>query len=218
MTTAIIGTGSIGSTIARQLAAGGEDVRLSSTSAKAAEALATDIGARAVGAAGNRDAVQGADAVVLALWLKDQQAVIGEIADLLPGKLVVETTNPIAVDAEGNVTRTLPEGQSSAEVVAGWLPSGVHFAKAFSSLPADLLAASPNREPQRAVLFYTTDDEAAGAKVEQLIDRAGFDPVRAGTISASGRIEVGGDLHPYGGLEGRVVDRSEASSLVAAAN
>jgi predicted dinucleotide-binding enzyme len=216
MTTAIIGIGSIGSTIARELAAGGEEVRLSSRRADTARALADDIGANAVGAADNRDAVEGADAIVLAVWLHDMQSVIDGIADLLPGKLVVETSNPIAIDAGGNVSRTLPEGQSSGEVVAGWLPSGVRFAKAFNSLPAEMLGSGANREPTRAVLFYTTDDDAAAGQVEQLIERAGFDPVRAGGITASGRIEVGGDLHPYGGLEGRMVDRDEASSLVTA--
>jgi hypothetical protein len=36
----------------------------------------------------------------------------------------------------------------------------------------------------------------------------------AGGVAKSARIEVGGDLHPYGGLNGRLVDREEAASLV----
>ena len=67
MTTAVIGTGGIGSAIARQLASGGETLRLSSADPQSARTLAAGIGGAAVVAAGNRDALRGADAVVLAL-------------------------------------------------------------------------------------------------------------------------------------------------------
>ena len=67
MTTAIIGTGGLGSVIARQLASGGETLRLSSADTESARTLAAQIGRAAVVADGNRDAAQGADAVVLAL-------------------------------------------------------------------------------------------------------------------------------------------------------
>jgi saccharopine dehydrogenase-like NADP-dependent oxidoreductase len=60
MTTAIIGTGGIGSVIARQLASGGETLRLSSADKESARRLAAQIGAAAVVAAGNREALQGA--------------------------------------------------------------------------------------------------------------------------------------------------------------
>ena len=44
MTTAIIGTGGIGSAIARRLASGGESLRLSSADHESARALAAEIG------------------------------------------------------------------------------------------------------------------------------------------------------------------------------
>jgi len=77
-----------------------------------------------------------------------------------------------------------------------------------------MLASNAFRKPQRAVLFYATDDTKAATEVERLIRIAGFDPVPAGGVAKAGRIEVGGDLHPYGGLNGRLVDRDEASLLV----
>jgi predicted dinucleotide-binding enzyme len=66
MTTAIIGTGGLGSVIARQLASGGETLRLSSAN-QSARTLAAEIGRAAVVGVDNRDALRGADAVVLAL-------------------------------------------------------------------------------------------------------------------------------------------------------
>jgi 8-hydroxy-5-deazaflavin:NADPH oxidoreductase len=83
MTTAIIGTGGIGSMIARQLASGGETLRLSSADTASAQALATRIGGAAIVAVDNRDALQGGDAVVLALRFGVLKGVIDEIGDAL---------------------------------------------------------------------------------------------------------------------------------------
>ncbi len=208
MTTAIIGTGGIGSAIARQLASGGEALRLSSADYESARTLAAKIGRAAVVAAGNRDALQGADAVVLALRFTVLKGVIDETAGPLTDKLVVVPSNPLSTDARGHVSRVLPEGQSSGEVVAGWLPAGARLAMAFGTMSADLLESSGNRSPELAVLFYVTDDDRAGEEVERLIRTAGFEPVRAGGIEQSGRLEVGGDLHDL------VVGPAQARSLI----
>src|SRR5271154_1745449 len=94
MTTAIIGTGGVGSVIARQLASGGQTLRLSSADNESARTLAAQIGGAAVVAVDNGDALQGADAVVLALRFGVLEGVIAEIADPLTDKLVVVPSNP----------------------------------------------------------------------------------------------------------------------------
>ena len=208
MTTAIIGTGGLGSVIARQLAAGGETVRLSSADSKSARTLAAQIGRAAVVAAGNRDALQGADAVILALRFTVLKGVVDEIAGPLAGKLVVVPSNPLTIDAHGNVIRVLPEGQSSGKVVAGWLPTGARLAMAFGTLSASLFVSASNRSPEPSVLFYATDDDRAGEEAERLIRTAGFEPVKAGGLGQSGRLEVGGDLHDL------VIGPAEARSLI----
>ena len=211
MTTAIIGTGGLGSVITRQLATGGDTLRVSSANNESARTLAAQIGRAAFVAAGNRDALQGADAIVLALRFTVLKGVIDEIADSLADKLVVVPSNPLTIDAQGNLSRVLPEGQSSGKVVAGWLPAGKRLAMAFGSLSADLFISSSNRSPEPAVLFYVTDDDRAGEEVERLIRTAGFEPVKAGGIEQSGRLEVGGDLHDL------VVGPAEARSLIGGA-
>lgn len=186
MTTAIIGTGGIGSAIARRLAAGGETLRLSSADAKSARALAAEIGGASVVAAGNHDALRGADAVILALRFTVLKSVIDEIAESLAGKVVVVPSNPVTADAHGNVSRVLPEGESSGAVVAGWLPPGAHLAMAFGSMSADLFTSASNRSPEPAVLFYAADDGRAGAEAGRLIRTAGFEPAKAGGVSLTG--------------------------------
>lgn len=195
MTTAIIGTGGIGSAIARLLSAGGEHLRLSSADAASAQALAGDIGRNAVAAAHNAEALEGAGAVVLALRFVALKGVIDEIAGLLRGKLVVVPSNPVGVDTQGNVFRVLPDEESSGEAVTGWLPVGTRLAMAFGTLAADLLTSSARRTPEPAVLFYVTSDDGAVQEIERLIRTAGFEPVRAGGIEDTGRLEVGGNLH-----------------------
>lgn len=214
MTTAIIGIGNIGGTVARELASGGEAVVLSAVNTDDVKKLAAEIGSHATAASNNRDAVQRADTVVVALWLGPMRTVIDEVADLLPGKLVIDTSNPISIAADGNVSRTLPDGQSAGEVVSGWLPKGTMYAKAFGTLPAPLLSSGAHRTPRPAVLFYATDDARAATEVERLIRIAGFDPVGVGGVGECLRIEVGGDLHAFGGLNGRLVDQEEAASLI----
>jgi predicted dinucleotide-binding enzyme len=212
--TAIIGIGNLGGTVARELASGGEPVILSASSQAKARKAAAQIGGGASAALNNRDAVQRADNVVFALWLDPMREVIDEVADLLPGKVVIDPSNPVSVAADGTLTRTLPEGQSSGELVAALLPQGTRFVKAFGSIGATMLASNTFREPKRAVLLYATDDATAAYEVERLIRVAGFDPARAGGVAKAGRIEVGGDLHAWGGLNGRLIDLDEAALLV----
>ena len=85
------------------------------------------------------------------------------------------------------------------------------MAMAFGTLSAELLESSSSRSPEPAVLFYVTDDDRAGEEVKRLIRTAGFEPVQAGGIDQSGRLEVGGDLHDL------VVAPAEARSLIGGA-
>jgi hypothetical protein len=208
MTTAIIGTGGIGSVIARQLASGGETLRLSSADTESARKLAAQIGRAAVVAAGNRDAVQGAGAVVLALRFTVLKSVMGEIAGLLAGKVVVGSEQPAhqrrARSRLACPARRAILWEEGSRMVAG----GGALGHGVRDLSADLFVSSANRSREPAVLFYVTDDDRAGQEVERLIRTAGFEPVKAGGIEQSGRLEVGGDLHDL------IVGPAQARSLI----
>ena len=217
MATAILGTGNIGGTLARHLVRGGEPVVLAAKDKANAEAVAQELGELAR-AASVEEAIANADAVVFAVWLDTTKELIARDARLLEGKVVVDPSNPLGFDDSGEMTRTLPEGQSAGSVVAALLPAGAHYAKAFGTLGTDALASAANREPQRAVLFYATDDDAAATTIEGLIRAAGFEPLKAGGLADAGRLEVpGGDLHQGGGLNGQLVDLDQARDAVAAA-
>ena len=209
MTTAIIGVGNLGGTVARHLVGGGESVVLAAADEGHAEALADELGPNA-SAASVEDAIAGADVVVLATWLDQTKELLPARTRLLEDKVVVDPSNPIGFDENGQMIRTLPEGQSSGSVVAGLLPASAHYVKAFGTLGAvEQLATSANREP-RVVLFYATDDDAAEAAAQRLIRAAGFEPLKVGGVSDAGRIEG-----PDGELQGRVFDLDEARATIA---
>src|SRR5437773_8771973 len=216
MTTAIIGIGNIGETLARQRVRGGEPVVLAAKDEANAATLAQELGEHAH-AASVEAAIAEADAIVFAVWFDTIKELISKDTNLLEGKVIVDPSNPIRVDENGETTRTLPSDQSAGSVVAAMLPTGAHYVKAFGTLAADSLSSTANRDPRRAVLFYATDDDAAAAATERLISAAGFDPLKVGGVADAGRIEVpGGDLHQNGGLNGQLLDLDQARAAVAA--
>jgi 8-hydroxy-5-deazaflavin:NADPH oxidoreductase len=209
MTTAIIGVGNLGGTVARHLVDGGESVVLAAKDELHAKALADELGPSA-SATSVEDAVAGADAVVLATWLDQTRELLPSLTRLLQNKVVVDPSNPIGFDANGQMFRTLPEGQSSGSVVAGLLPASTHYVKAFGTLGAvEQLATGANHDP-RIVLFYATDDDAAEATARRLIRTAGFEPLKVGGVSDAGRIEG-----PDGDLQGRILALDEARATIA---
>jgi predicted dinucleotide-binding enzyme len=208
VTTAIIGVGQLGGTVARHLAAGGEPVVLAAQDEAHAEALADELGPDAT-AASVEDAIADADTVVLATWLAQTREWLPPEARLLENKVVVDPSNPIGFE-DGQMIRTLPVGQSSGSVVASMLPAGAHYVKAFGSLGAvEQLATGANHEPL-IVLFYATDDDMAEATAQRLIRAAGFEPLKVGGLSDAGRMEG-----PDGELQGRIFDHDEAVATIA---
>ena len=212
MTTAIIGVGNIGSRVARNLATGGEKIIVADRTFKKAQMLAGALGGN-VEAMEVDDAIKSADVVILAVYFDAIKALLADKGAMFTGKVVVDPSNPIAPDGNGGFRKIIPQDQSSGQVIADLLPAGAKLVKAFGTLGAQSLEAAANRMPERAVLFYASDDMGAGETVARLITAGGFVPVYVGGIDRSIRIEVGGDLHEFGKL-GRIVSQQEASALI----
>ena len=208
MTTAIIGVGNLGSALARHLVGGGESVVLAARDESHAEALAEELGPLARSNSVDY-AIATANVVVFAVWLDTIKELLAKHRGLLEDKVVVDPSNPIGFDENGQMIRTLPEGESSGSVVAGLLPAGAHYVKAFGTLGADQVANGASHEPL-IVLFYATDDDAAETTAQHLIRTAGFEPLKVGGVSEAGRIEG-----PDGQLQGRILDLEEARAIIA---
>jgi len=211
-TVAIIGIGNIGSTLAANFAAGGQDFLLAGRDQEAARELAADLDGHAEVVSVD-EAVDRAGVLVIAVWLDAFKQLIAQYGERLAGKVIVDPTNPVGPDSDGNYRKVIGEQESSGQILAGLLPAGARLVKAFGTLSAPTLSAAARQEPERAVLFYAADDNAAGDLVADLIRAGGYEPVRVGGLDQSIRIEMFGDLHEYGAL-GRAVTKTEALKAI----
>jgi 8-hydroxy-5-deazaflavin:NADPH oxidoreductase len=206
---AVVGAGHIGGNLARLYAAAGHDVTVSFSRDKdQLTALAAQIGATAGDPAG---AVAQAEVVIISVpWAVVDTAIEqagGPAA--LTGKLVIDTTNQFGRTAGG--FGVLDLGDSSAAAVnAAKAPQAI-WVKAFNTLTAGFQASSAGRTgPDRVVVFYATDHDDAALRAERLIDDAGFDPVRTGTLA---RTEAG-HQEPKGDLYGEEFHHDDAVAAV----
>ena len=211
-TVAIIGTGTIGSRLALNFAAGGQDFLLAGRDQDSAKAVASGLSDHAEVVTVD-EAVDRADVLVFAVWPDAFKQLIAQYGERLADKVIVDPSNPVGPDGEGGYRKVIGEQESSGQILAGLLPAGARLVKAFGTLSAPTLSAAARREPERAVQFYAADDAAAGDLVADLIRTGGYEPVRVGGLDQSIRIEMFGDLHEYGAL-GRVVTKSEALAAI----
>jgi len=207
-TVAIIGTGNIGSRLAANFAAGGQDFLLADRDQDAARKIASGLDGHAE-VVSIDEAVGRADVLVVCLWMDAFEQFITQYGARLAGKVIVDPSNPVGPDGQGGYHKVIGEQESSGQILAGLLPAGARLVKAFGTLSAPTLSSAARREPEQAVQFYAADDAAAGDLVADLIRVGGYEPVRVGGLDQSIRIEMFGDLHEYGAL-GRVVTKSEA--------
>jgi predicted dinucleotide-binding enzyme len=211
-TVAIIGIGNLGSALAANFAAGGQDFLLASRDLEATRKLASTFDGHAE-AVSVDEAVERADVLVVAVWLDAFRQLISQYGDQLAGKVIVDPTNPVAPDGNGGFRKVIGEGESSGQILAGLLPAGAWLVKAFGTLSAGTLAAAARQQPELAVEFYAADNDAAGDLVAELIRAGGYEPVRVGGLDQSIRIEAFGDLHELGAL-GRAVTKPEALAAI----
>src|SRR5579859_6531547 len=211
-TVAIIGTGNIGSRLAANFAAGGQDFLLAGRDHQAARKIAADLGGHAE-VVSIDEAIERADVLVFAVWLDAFKQLIAQYGERLAGKVIIDPSNPVGPDGAGGYRKVIGEQESSGQILAGLLPSGARLVKAFGTLSAGSLSAAARQEPERAVQFYAADDDRAGDLVAELIRTGGYEPVHVGGLDQAIRIEMFGDLHEYGAL-GRVVTKSEALAVV----
>ncbi|GLZ00007.1 NAD(P)-binding domain-containing protein [Actinoplanes sp. NBRC 103695] len=185
-TLGIIGSGTIGSAIARSAVIAGRHVVISnSRGPESLGALIAELGPLAR-AATPAEAAQAGDLVVAAIPLANYEQLPREP---LAGTTVIDTMN-YAPAMTGWARPELDTDElTSSELVQRFL-SGSSVVKAFHDVNGRLLRelARPAGDPDRTALPITGDDPAAKAKVTKLIDDFGFDTVDVGSLVESWRI------------------------------
>jgi 8-hydroxy-5-deazaflavin:NADPH oxidoreductase len=209
-TVAIIGLGNIGKAVAANLVKSNRSFIAADRNIDKAKEAAEPWGAIAQPA--NVDmAVKQADILLLAIPFPTIAEFFNQYATELAGKIIIDPSNPIAPDEKGGFKKIVGEKESAGEINAAALPQGAKLVKAFGTLGAASLENAAYQKPDEAVMFYATDDGSANATIEQLIQDAGFAPLRIGGLNQSIRLEVFGDLHEFGAL-GKTVTIAEAKA------
>lgn len=183
MKVAIIGTGNVGSALGSTLVKGGHEVVYTARDAAGTREVARAVGA--VAAPGLEDAVRDADVIILAVPFSATRDVAAELAPLVAGKVVIDTTNPLKPDYTGLDTGS---DASGAELLAAALPEA-RVAKAFNTVFAGL-QADPHALGQRLDVLIATDDPGARDAVALLAASAGFRPVAVGPLTAARELEA----------------------------
>jgi NADPH-dependent F420 reductase len=187
MRIAIIGVGSVGRALAHAFTVAGHVVVLGARNPEHAEKVADELKVAAAGS--SREAVEGAELVVLAVPAKAVAKILDETADLLDGTIVVDPTNPVDDDREAILRSTA----SLAEAVALLVP-GARVIKAFNTVLAGRLN-DPVVDGIPLDGYFAGDDAAAKAVVAGLIADTGLRPIDVGELLTARALELMAYLH-----------------------
>lgn len=185
----ILGSGSVGETLANGFLAHGYDVMRGSRDPKKLAAWKEKAGARAqVGTFA--DTARFGDLVVLAVKGTAAEATLaacGEAA--LAGKIVIDPTNPIADEppVHGVLAFFTDLGESLMERLQRQVPKA-RFVKAFSCVGGPHMV-NPDFGGPKPTMFICGNDAAAKKEVTGILDRFGWETEDMGAAEAARAIE-----------------------------
>ena len=187
-TIGIIGSGHVGSNLARAAIAHGYDVVLSNSQGPGSLAgLVGQLGPRATAATPVQAAAAGDFAIVAIPLTAIDQVPAGPLA----GKVVIATINYFP--QRDDHIREIDDGTTTVPgLLQAHLPAS-RVVRAFSMINAAEMSGDgyPPGDPKRRALALAGDDPAARRLVAGLYDAFGFDAVDIGVLAESWRIEAG---------------------------
>jgi len=187
-TIGIIGSGHVGSNLAKAAVAHGYEVVLSnSTGPGSLAALIAELGPRARAAMPEEAAAAGDFAIIaIPITTIDQVPV-----EPLAGKVVITTINYFP-QRLGHIAEIDNGSTTAPGLLQAHLPSS-KVVRAFSMLDAADMSGDghPKGDPKRRALALAGDDPKARALVARLYDEFGFDTVDLGPLDESWRVDAG---------------------------
>jgi predicted dinucleotide-binding enzyme len=215
----IIGSGSIGGTVARLAVSAGHDVVISNSRGPETLAqLVTELGPRAE-AATRVEAAAAGDIVLVSVPIKAYPTLC-EVT--VAGKVVMDTGNYYP-DRDGEIPELSAKVLTDSEYLARYLP-GAEIVKVFNNIFYKHLLnlARPAGASDRSVLPIAGDSAIAKATVTEFLDSIGYGVVDAGSLQDGWRQQPGTPVYgpPYGAFDnerGTPADADVIRSALAAA-
>ena len=179
MNIAILGTGRMGTGLARGWVKAGHQVTFGSRDPSGNRAAAAEIGAEIGGYA---DAIHNTEAVVIGVPYGAVSGVIAPLRDLLKERIVIDITNPMD---------NLPPEGSGAQATAKAIGPGARVIPAFKATFHGTLGEpiDPATGMARDV-FFCGDDSEAKEVVASLIEDLGFRAVDCGPLSRANLLDL----------------------------
>jgi len=178
---AIVGSGNIGTALARLFARAAIDVNIANTRGpESIRQLVASTGASVH--AVELDEALDSDVIMMAVPFPKVAEFGASLADWT-GKTVVDTTNGYLTPNSADVL----QGRLSTHYAAEQLP-GAEVVKTFNQLPANILAAELDPDVGRRVVFVATDFPRAGDRIADLVNDLGLAAVQLGRIDEGGRL------------------------------
>ncbi|MGP5373163.1 NADPH-dependent F420 reductase [Psychrobacter alimentarius] len=181
----IIGTGSIGGTLAKKIRKAGHDVKVAnSKGVEGVQSFADEIGAHAVDIYG---AVSNVDLIIVSIPLPAIADLSSDLFDNVPLDIPVIDTSNYYPDMRDPHIAEIDQGQVESLWVSEQLKRPV--IKAFNNMLAYSLSnyGLPEGSSNRLALAVAGDDALSKKKVMDLVNDIGFDPVDAGSLQDSWR-------------------------------
>jgi hypothetical protein len=178
------GTGTLGSGLARRLAAAGYPIIIGSRSAEKAADTAKSLprpeGAASARGATNAEAAKAGEVVLLTVPWASQAQILDEIAPHVAGKVVIDTTVPLVPPKVARVQ--LPPEHSAALTAQKRLGAGARVVAAFHNVAAHKLATD---EPVDCDVLVFGDDPKDREVAMALVVAAGLRGVHGGPLANS---------------------------------
>ena len=182
----VIGSGRLGTALARQLLKAGYEVRIANS--RGPESLELLLSVLLPGAVATivDEAVVKSDIVILAI--PSHQYTSLEPA-IFKGKVVVDAMNYWS-PTEGVIPEFVNEQDGTSEFIQSYLPAA-KVVKSLNHVAYNELEEHnlPKGDPKRRAIALAGDDEPAKKQVAALIDAIGFDAVDLGALSAGKKFQ-----------------------------
>jgi len=188
---AILGGGSVGTTLAKALVDSQQDVVIAArdptkTKEKLIQSNLTELKVEPV-----TDALQSANVIILAtpgLYSDDAIQAFAESLGDVSGKIIIDATNPLGPFQDGLNIRW-PQGTSGGEVLAAALPSAKVY-KSFNTLGVEHMKAALGKD----MMIAGDPDTESRAIAEQVVAAVGFKPFYVGPIRYARNLEAIAEL------------------------
>lgn len=172
----IVGSGRVGGTVGELWVNAGHEVMFSSLDIAHDKALAAKLG-RGARAGTPREAAAFGEVVLISVPYRAMPELGKDLADLIKGKVIIDTSNPI-VARDGEIATWARE--KGAGLASTELLPGARIVRAFNAVGFARMATAAERKSENLGMPIAGDDAKAIAVASRLVRETGYEPVLIG--------------------------------------